>query len=103
LIEGREQLPGPYSFLEADMLEDIFDGPQNLSNTERAIYMAIGLGIAAAGAKPRPNPLLNIAALAGGAYLAWTGYNGHCPAKAALDEMKDTRRPMDGHITDLGY
>ena len=85
------------------MLEDIFDGPQNLTITERAIYMAVGLGIAAAGAKPRPNPLLNIAALAGGAYIAWSGYNGHCPAKAALSEHSGDRRSTDVHMTELGY
>jgi|GEM_PF-3462262 threonine/homoserine/homoserine lactone efflux protein len=85
------------------MLDDIFDGPRNLSNTERAIYMAMGLGIAAAGAKPRPNPLLNIVALAGGAYLAWTGYNGHCPAKAALSDEDGMKRSTDEQITELGY
>lgn len=85
------------------MLEDIFDGPQNLTNTERAIYMAVGLGIAAAGAKPRPNPLLNIAALAGGAFIAWSGYNGHCAAKAALTDSHRDRREADIHMTELGY
>ncbi len=66
------------------MKNGLFDGPRNLSTTERMIYMSLGLGIAAAGAKPRPNPLLNVVALAAGSYLAWTGYNGHCPAKQAL-------------------
>lgn len=75
------------------MLGDIFDGPRNLSMTERTVYVALGLGIAAAGAKPRPNPILNIAALAGGAYLAWAGYNGHCPAKALLAEEEGRNRP----------
>jgi threonine/homoserine/homoserine lactone efflux protein len=46
----------------------------------------VGLGLAAAGAKPRPNLLLTILALLGGSYLAWTGYKGHCPVKAALVE-----------------
>ena len=62
----------------------LFGGQPNLSTSERAIYIALGLGIAAAGAKPRPNPLLNVLALAGGSYLAWSGYQGHCPVKAAL-------------------
>lgn len=57
---------------------------QNLSFGERAAYMAVGLGIAAAGAKPRPNPLLNILALGLGGYIAWRGYVGQCPVKAAL-------------------
>jgi threonine/homoserine/homoserine lactone efflux protein len=56
----------------------------NLSPTERAIYIAAGLGLAAVGAQPRPNPLLNVLALAGGAYLAWSGYQGHCAVRAAL-------------------
>jgi threonine/homoserine/homoserine lactone efflux protein len=59
-------------------------GQPNLTTAERAIYIALGLGIAAAGAKPRPNPLLNVLALAGGSYLAWSGYQGRCPVKAAL-------------------
>jgi threonine/homoserine/homoserine lactone efflux protein len=70
--------------MASGMLEALFSGPPNLSMTERAMYIALGLGIAAAGAKPRPNPLLNVLALAGGSYLAWTGYQGHCPMKAAL-------------------
>jgi len=56
----------------------------NLSLAERAAYMAIGLGIAAAGAKPRPNPLLNVLAPGLGSYIAWRGYVGRCPIKAAL-------------------
>lgn len=59
---------------------------RNLSPTERAIYIAAGLGLAAAGAQPRPNALLNVLALAGGAYLAWSGYQGHCAVRAALAE-----------------
>ena len=84
------------------MLNDLLDGPRNLSNTERGIYMAAGLGIAAAGAGRRNNPLLSMAALAGGALIAWTGYNGHCAAKAALIAERDRRR-TDVHMTELGY
>jgi hypothetical protein len=62
----------------------IFHGPQNLSAKERAISVILGLGLAAAGAKPRPNPILNIAALLGGAYLAVRGSTGRCPIKQAL-------------------
>ena len=62
----------------------IMSGEQNLSAKERAIYVTAGLGLAAAGARPRRNPLLNVLALAGGAYLAWSGYQGHCAVKAAL-------------------
>jgi hypothetical protein len=61
-----------------------FGGPKNLSLGERAIYVAAGLGIAAAGARPRPNPLLNVLALAAGSYLAWSGYQGRCPVKSLL-------------------
>ena len=57
---------------------------QNLSFGERAAYIAVGLGLAAAGAKPRPNPLLNVIALGLGGYIAWRGYVGQCPIKAAL-------------------
>jgi threonine/homoserine/homoserine lactone efflux protein len=62
----------------------LMNGEPNLSTTERSVYMLAGLGLAAAAAKPRPNPLLNILALAGGSYLAWRGYMGQCPVKAAL-------------------
>jgi uncharacterized membrane protein len=62
----------------------LFEGSPNLSFNERAISVAIGLGLAAAGVKPRPNPLLNVAALIGGAYLAYRGATGHCPVKAAI-------------------
>jgi hypothetical protein len=40
--------------------------------------------LAAAGAKPRPNILLNVAALAAGSYLAYRGATGQCPVKRAL-------------------
>lgn len=63
-----------------------FVGPQNLSMGARGFYLVAGLGLAAAGAKPRPNPLLNILAIAAGTYMAWSGYSGRCPAKAALFE-----------------
>jgi hypothetical protein len=62
----------------------LMNGEPNLSTTERGIYMIAGLGLAAAAAKPRPNPLLNVLALAGGSYLAWRGYVSNCPVKAAL-------------------
>ena len=55
----------------------MIDGEPNLSTVERGAYMLAGLGLAAAAAKPRPNPLLNILALAGGSYLAWRGYVGN--------------------------
>jgi threonine/homoserine/homoserine lactone efflux protein len=73
------------------MLEPLLDGQPNLSLSERAIYIGIGLGLAAAGARPRPNPLLNVFALAGGSYLAWCGYQGRSPLKAAFSEG-DQRR-----------
>jgi hypothetical protein len=60
------------------------NGAPNLSTSERAAYIVAGLGLAAAGVKPRPNPLLNVIALLGGSYLAWRGYVGNCPVKAAL-------------------
>jgi uncharacterized membrane protein len=65
----------------------IFQGRQNLSPKERAISVIAGLGLAAAGTKPRPNPLLNVVALLGGAYLAVRGATGRCPIKQALQSM----------------
>lgn len=55
-----------------------------LTTGERGLYILGGLMLAAAGAKPRPNPLLNLAALAVGGYVAWRGAEGSCPVKAAL-------------------
>ena len=54
--------------------------------------VVIGLGLAAAGAKPRANPLLNVLALAAGAMLAIRGATGHCPVKAALAGPGQNRR-----------
>jgi hypothetical protein len=62
----------------------LFEGEPNLSLTERTLYVVGGLGLAAAGVTPRPNPLLNVLALAGGVYLAWSGYKGRCPIRATL-------------------
>jgi hypothetical protein len=71
----------------------IFQGPQNLSSKERAISVVVGLGLAAAGTKPRPNPILNVAALIGGAYLAIRGATGRCPIKQALQSLPMGRTP----------
>ncbi|MGO4386561.1 YgaP-like transmembrane domain [Microvirga sp. 2YAF29] len=70
---------------------------QNLSTVERGAYMVVGLGLAAAAAKPRPNPLLNLLALAGGSYLAWRGYVGNCPVKAALAGSHDEAGQLSHH------
>ena len=75
----------------------LMNGEPNLSTTERSVYMLVGLGLAAAAAKPRPNPLLNILALAGGSYLAWRGYMGQCPVKAALTGSSES-----GHLAHHG-
>jgi len=71
---------------------ELMSGEPNLSTVERSAYMLAGLGLAAAAAKPRPNPLLNILALLGGSYLAWRGYVGNCPVKAALTGSHDSGR-----------
>lgn len=55
-----------------------------LSTKERAISTGIGLFLAASATKPRPNALLSLLALVGGAALAYRGTIGYCPAKAAL-------------------
>jgi threonine/homoserine/homoserine lactone efflux protein len=70
---------------------------QNLSTVERGAYMVVGLGLAAAAAKPRPNPLLNLLALAGGSYLAWRGYVGNCPVKAALTSSHEEAGQLSRH------
>jgi threonine/homoserine/homoserine lactone efflux protein len=79
--------------LPSEIVESLFSGRPNLSTAERSTYIALGLGIAAAGAQPRPNPLLNILALAGGSYLAWSGYQGRCPLKAALTNRQNRLSP----------
>ncbi len=76
----------------------IFQGPQNLSTKERAISVVAGLGLAAAGAKPRPNPILNIAALLGGAYLAIRGATGRCPIKQALQSTPVGMVPAEAKV-----
>jgi uncharacterized membrane protein len=74
----------------ANMLAQAYDhmthGSADLSMTERGISLVAGLALAAAGAQPRPNPLLNVLALGAGSYLAYRGATGHCPLKAALIE-----------------
>ena len=65
------------------MIPSIFEGETNLSTTERAVSVVLGLGIAAAAAQPRPNKWLSLAALVVGAVLAIRGATGHCPAKSA--------------------
>src|SRR5215204_2902649 len=68
----------------ASMLPDVLSGSPELSTGERIGSVIVGLTIAAASAKPRPNVLLNVAALAAGSYLAYRGATGYCPIKAAL-------------------
>ncbi|KQO57000.1 MULTISPECIES: DUF2892 domain-containing protein [unclassified Methylobacterium] len=65
------------------MIPSIFEGETNLSTTERAVSVVLGLGIAAAAAQPRPNKWLSLAALVVGAGLAIRGATGHCPVKSA--------------------
>ena len=55
-----------------------------LSMKERAISTGIGLFLAASATKPRPNKVLSLIALLGGAALAYRGTTGYCAAKAAL-------------------
>jgi uncharacterized membrane protein len=74
----------------------LFEGSPNLSFNERAVSVLAGLGLAAAGVKPRPNPLLNVLALLGGAYLAYRGATGHCPVKAAIDDATGQGRIAQG-------
>lgn len=55
-----------------------------LTQGERGTYILAGLALAALGAKPRPNMLLNLLALGAGGYLAWRGSEGSCPVKGML-------------------
>ena len=64
------------------------DPAGELSMKERAISTGIGLVLAASAAKPRPNKLLSLLALLGGAALAYRGTTGYCPAKAALADQR---------------
>lgn len=70
------------------MISQAFDrmarSSADLSWVERSISVAIGLALAAAGGRPRPNTLLSVLALGIGSYLAYRGATGHCPLKAAL-------------------
>ena len=63
-------------------MTNFFEGEQNMSMTERAVSVALGLGLAAASIR-RPNAL-GLAALLAGSALAVRGAYGHCPVKAAL-------------------
>jgi hypothetical protein len=71
--------------------------PGQLTIMERGLYIVAGLLLAAAGARPRPNALLSIAALGAGGYLAWRGAEGSCPAKAALAELNTTPSARPTH------
>jgi uncharacterized membrane protein len=73
------------------MLPDVLSGSPELSAGERTVSVIVGLMIAAAGAKPRPNMLLNLVALSAGSYLAYRGATGYCPVKAALTGARGTR------------
>ena len=72
-----------------DAYRRLLGGETSLSLKERGISLALGLGLAAAGVKPRPNLLLNVLAPADGAYLALRGASGRCPVKAALNGGRD--------------
>ena len=63
-----------------------FVGEKNLSFTERAISTLIGFGLMGAAVQPRPNKVLSLLALLGGAGLAIRGATGHCPVKATLGQ-----------------
>jgi hypothetical protein len=74
----------------SNALTDVFHGETNLSTKERAVSVVLGLGLAAA-AQPRPNKLLSLAVLVGGALLAIRGATGHCAAKALLEHQPADR------------
>ena len=55
-----------------------------LSLTERTLSVAGGLVLAALAARPRPNVVLSVLALAAGSFLAYRGATGSCPIRSAL-------------------
>lgn len=65
-------------------LSDLRPAKPELSLGERFVSVVAGLVLASSSARPRPNMLLNLLALAGGSYLAYRGATGRCPVKAAL-------------------
>ena len=67
-----------------EIVRNIVSLQTNLTTTERAVSVVLGLGLAAAAAQPRPNKLLSLAALVAGAALAIRGATGHCSMKAAI-------------------
>ena len=67
-----------------EMVRHIVSLQTNLTTTERAVCVVVGLGLAAAAAQPRPNKLLSLAALIAGAALAIRGATGHGSMKAAV-------------------
>lgn len=69
-----------------------FAGEKNLSFPERAISTLIGFGLMGAAVQPRPNKILSLLALLGGAGLAIRGATGHCPVKATLGGSDATRQ-----------
>lgn len=75
-------------------LNDMLSGNPELSTGERTVSVVVGLLLAASGAKPRPNMLLNILALGAGSYLAYRGATGYCPVKAAIARGRDTYRRL---------
>ena len=57
-----------------------------MSFAERAASVALGLGLAAVAARPRPNKGLSALALIAGSYLAWRGATGRTPIEDMLRE-----------------
>jgi hypothetical protein len=83
--------------LHVSNLENIpgLAGEKNLSFTERAVSVLIGFGLMGAAVQPRPNKVLSLLALVGGAGMAIRGATGHCPAKATL--RQSTGAPQITH------
>ena len=69
------------------MVRDIVSLHKNLTTTERAVSVVLGLGLAAVAAQPRPNKLLSLLALVVGVGLAVRGATGHCAVKAASEHL----------------
>jgi uncharacterized membrane protein len=71
-------------------------GEKNLSFTERAVSVLIGFGLMGAAVQPRPNKVLSLLALLGGAGLAIRGATGHCPVKQAMGPSSGNQQITHG-------
>ncbi|WP_091780808.1 YgaP-like transmembrane domain [Methylobacterium sp. UNC378MF] len=66
------------------MVRDVVRLHTNLTTTQRAASLVLGLGLAAVAARAAHDKLLRLPALVAGAALAMRRATGHCSMKAIL-------------------